>query len=489
MKRLFFGVLTLVMGAFAFVSCNNDDKVNSEKGKSDSLSVEQQQDIINASLSGAVQAIDLTNVGQAIQTIYSSVVVKAGRINLDSFQDLINNNPTVTQDTALLRKLGNIMALVNADIIKLDISKIYMSLDLYLRDSLSYQSRDEFGVGGQVVTVVDTVHNILMDIRNVNHDCDYLLINFFTPEHNATIKAKTQPGNTFVGVKRESSRAINLILPSGIEAFVSMDGNPLALVKGTLESDFRFNYNQEETEKFKFEGNNLSAWANANVLGYELDVNANLNRESGLNCTLYGKYDGKELISVNASIDATLNGLNPNNSDELISWAANPQTLRSVSAQMALNGGAVKANVSITNPFGNSMEMLAWVQSQDLNETQCKKIAERLNESVKAEMYFGGYSNPQAWIQFVYTGAAVQPVDQQPVRGIGMAIERQFAKAGIYPMVVTADSTLTLKQYFEKVPVGDLSEAIQDKIINAVGPQIFREVTQVGKERENMNLR
>ena len=68
MKRLFLSVFALAFGAFAFISCNDDDKIN--KGGNDSeryLTVQEQQQAITTALDGVADAISFTDFSHALE--------------------------------------------------------------------------------------------------------------------------------------------------------------------------------------------------------------------------------------------------------------------------------------------------------------------------------------------------------------------------------------------------------------------------------------
>ena len=67
MKKLFLSVFALTLGAFAFISCNDDDKINNDDNDGGRyLTVPEQQQAITSALDGVAEAIQFTEFSNAL---------------------------------------------------------------------------------------------------------------------------------------------------------------------------------------------------------------------------------------------------------------------------------------------------------------------------------------------------------------------------------------------------------------------------------------
>ena len=106
MKRLFFSVLALTLGAFVFWSCDKDDELDNGKGKPAErgtfMTVQQQRDAFQDNLNGIVEAIDFTDLSQAAEVVAEAVGKKW---SIMSAMPIISD-PALIGDTAFLPRLA-----------------------------------------------------------------------------------------------------------------------------------------------------------------------------------------------------------------------------------------------------------------------------------------------------------------------------------------------------------------------------------------------
>ena len=108
MKRLFFSVFALTLGAFTFISCNDDDKINNDDNDGGRfLTVPEQQQAITSALDGVADAIQFTEFSNALGFVQE---IMGREINP---RDLIQilASPAIQEDTVFHEKLAKAMIL------------------------------------------------------------------------------------------------------------------------------------------------------------------------------------------------------------------------------------------------------------------------------------------------------------------------------------------------------------------------------------------
>ena len=145
MKRLFLSVFALAFGAFAFISCNDDDKIN--KGGNDSeryLTVQEQQQAITTALDGVADAISFTDFSHALE--FAEEMMGSDIELMDLVQAL--GSPAVLEDSLFQDKLGKAVILFSQDTVAIDLSPLYMSADLFITDTVLIDTVYAVGEGG-----------------------------------------------------------------------------------------------------------------------------------------------------------------------------------------------------------------------------------------------------------------------------------------------------------------------------------------------------
>jgi hypothetical protein len=76
MKKLFLGILALAIGAFSFVSCDKDDKVDDDSGVKvkDYLTLDEQEQLISNALVAATQAFEFSDFTTGVKNVVKGLV-------------------------------------------------------------------------------------------------------------------------------------------------------------------------------------------------------------------------------------------------------------------------------------------------------------------------------------------------------------------------------------------------------------------------------
>ena len=70
MKKLFISVIALALGAFTFVSCNDDEKIkNDDNDGGRFMTVPEQQQAITTALDGIAEAADFSEFSNAVRFV------------------------------------------------------------------------------------------------------------------------------------------------------------------------------------------------------------------------------------------------------------------------------------------------------------------------------------------------------------------------------------------------------------------------------------
>ena len=495
MKRLFFSVLALTLGAFVFWSCDKDDELDNGKGKPAErgtfMTVQQQRDAFQDNLNGIVEAIDFTDLSQAAEVVAETVGKKW---SIMSAMPIISDL-TLIGDTAFLPRLAYAYELFTGNYesfedLNIDLRPLYMAADVYVFDTIMVDPSSS-----------DTT-TVAVAIKNVSYDVDYLLLNVFIGDHTVVLKAKIEPGDSeldYTNVEKKISG--NLALPKLVEITVTLDGKLLADVKGELESDYTVSVTNDGDKSVTINGSKSSGNGYVKIAGYELDADFSFDDATGADVNLVAKYSNSELLSVKYKMDANMEGIDMTDSAQVIAWAQNPDKLKSINMGASLRGGNIEFKLNVVNPFKDD-ELARIIRSQmlpdaKLTKEQEAKMIERINEVVDGGFYFKGFKDPQAKLKFVYREIAdeAKPIteNEKILNMVGSNaidfVSEVLFKGGAYTMLVVHDDEgyekeIQLEEYFTGIDFESMGQALLQKAIAAFGPIIAQFVSDDEGEEE-----
>ena len=487
MKRLFFSVLALTLGAFVFWSCDKEEEIDNGKGKpaerGSYMTVQQQRDAFQDNINGIAQAIDFTDLSEAA-SIVADVVGK--KWNMMSAMPILTDSALV-YDPVFMAKMQYAMMLYSGlqggqyDSLALYLDTLYMSADVHVVDTIIYN---------------DTIAAVTID--SVNYESDCLLLNVFVDDHIVILRAKADPGESTIEYVDSLNHTTIIAVPEIVEISIKLDGEVLADLKGEYKSDFKVSIIGEDPAVI--DGSSMTAKANLKVAGYELDGNFSFATATGVKAKLTAKYSGTELLSINGNVDANLEGIDMADTAQVLAWVQNPEKLKAISLGASVRGGKIVFKLNAENPFKDE-ELARILRSQmmpgaKLTEEQEAKMVERINEVVDGGFYFEGFKEPQAKLKFVYREIAdkAKPItENEKITGVVGAdvidaISEVFFKGGAYTMLTVRDDEgyekdIQLEEYFSGISVETLTQTVIQKALEAFGPVIAQFAGDEGQEK------
>lgn len=485
MKRLFFSVLAFLIGAGAFISCEDveglkedvkdearKDSAATDTAKVKFLTVAEQQGIITNSINDLANVIDFTDLSQAAQVV-SGIIGR--NIGTKELATILSNNPELFADTVFTSKLMEAIAMFMGDTIIVDLEPLYMSADLYVIDTVRIDSTRSIGEDGSIGVRVDTTYLTMLNLTNLTYDVNCVQLNVFVDGNKITLKANAKAGESTIRVMNEETDK-TVKLPETVKITIDLNGKNIATLNGEYKSDLNILL---EDDNLSYQGSKLSVKGNLNVTGYELEGNYNLDIKTGMAGQLTAKYAGNELLSVGGKVDAVFEGLDLNDTTAILIWAQDPAKLKSISLNASLAAGKVEFKGAMENPFKD--EELAttlrslMVPGATISKEKAEQAIEKLNGVINAGFYFKGYKDAQAELKLIYrekpTGA--KDGDDSAIDAVGELLDG----IGAYPVLVAHDEKgqeveVSFEEYFAAIDVTNFVQVVSAKFQQAFGSLI-----------------
>ena len=465
MKRLFFSVFALTLGAFAFMSCD-DEKINNEQenGKAAPgtfLTVPQQQSAIQGALDGVAEAIQFTEFSNALNVV-SGVIGR--ELTIDDLASVLSS-PVFQTDSALQAKMMTVISMMSKDTIVMDLAPFYMEANLYITDTV----------------LVDTIPQTILYLDSIiDHDVNYLQLNVFVDEHKISFRADVKAGESIITIKNEKG-ARSVLLPKSAHLSITLDGKILAELNGQYQSDFVVYYEDVEDgdDIFEIEGSKISISGNLSIGSYLLAGSAAYDESKGIEANMNLKYADNDLLSANAKLNAVFEDLDITDTTALLVWAQNPELLKSISLNASLAGGKVEFKGNLDNPFKD--EELAttlrslMVPGATISEEKAKQTVEKLNAIIDAGFYFEGYKDAQAKLKLVYKEPKAGTKGEEDSDSPLDAISELFDKTCAYPVLIAHDEEgneieVEFAEYFDSIDVKTFAQTVSNKFMQVFGP-------------------
>ena len=461
MKRLFFSVFALTLGAFAFMSCD-DEKINNEQenGKAAPgtfLTVPQQQSAIQGALDGVAEAIQFTEFSNALNVV-SGVIGR--ELTIDDLASVLSS-PVFQTDSALQAKMMTVISMMSKDTIVMDLAPFYMEANLYITDTV----------------LVDTIPQTILYLDSIiDHDVNYLQLNVFVDEHKISFRADVKAGESIITIKNEKG-ARSVLLPKSAHLSITLDGKILAELNGQYQSDFVVYYEdvEEGDDIIEIEGSKISISGNLSIGSYLLAGSAAYDESKGIEANMNLKYADNDLLSANAKLNAVFEDLDITDTTALLVWAQNPELLKSISLNASLAGGKVEFKGNLDNPFKD--EELAttlrslMVPGATISEEKAKQSVEKLNAIIDAGFYFEGYKDAQAKLKIIYREAPEGEKGHSVIDKVGELFDRACA----YPVLIAHDEEgneieVEFAEYFDSIDVKTFAQTVSNKFMQVFGP-------------------
>ena len=280
MKRLFLSVFALTLGAFTFISCNDDDKIkNDDNDGGKFMTVPQQQQAISGALNGIAESADFSELSEAVGFIES---VMGYNIQLENLAEALGS-PAAVKDSLFQDKLTKAVVMFMKDTIAIDVSPLCMSADLFIFDSLSVDTVRYTGEGGSTGTRVDSTLRTFYIIDTIRHDVDYLQVNVFVADHKASLKLNVRAGESIIAYKNSKGQK-TVYLPKSAEVSIALDDKVLAAFNGQYSSDMSLHVEDVEggDDIVDLDGNQFSVSGKLKIVSYELEGGLKFDLRKGI---------------------------------------------------------------------------------------------------------------------------------------------------------------------------------------------------------------
>ena len=446
MRKLFFGALALVMGAFTFVSCDDNDKIDNDvKGreKGTYLSMTDQQQLYSEAFIKSGEQVEFEGLAEAVRNIIYSFA--GGPLRVDQAYEQMREDPEAARKMSELKKMENLTGF--------NLDDLYFGVDLVLID-------------------LDTI--MLAEVQQINHNVDRFIINITSKGHtlNSSLKVSaSQTGAIELTEMVDTARSTETInIPSVVNFAIKLDGEKLIGADVTISTDYLISVLRKmgEDEEFKMEsltlnGSRLAMDGSLYLGGCSFGGKVSYDATAGIKIGASVKSNNFEIMGVDVNVKATLeNNLNYASAGPLMGLVMNGITGMSANARLGGDAIVYKAEFS-KNPISVIMPILS-AEPQEM-----PVLIDSLNAAFSFGAYFKGYKEPQAKFRFAYQ--AVDEADIIPLEGeqeIASMIVVSIKNSGLTMVVDTYDAdgkeiTVPAKEYFGKIDVAQFAQGMTDK--------------------------
>ena len=539
--------MALFLSAFAFVSCDKDEKDDlTEKESSNKnqggleervdpstvLTLSQQQAVFKQAVSNLGQQIDFTNLAQTLSTYLTE-----NEVDLDS--DLAIDTLSA-QDPALGTKLNALRQLLYSDEdISFDFDNLYFEADIALKDSIIIDSSeyktykrwynivDESELDEEdlayLISLIEYDTVAIPILLDINHEADQFKINFHTKDHNVItfcLRGQNDSESRITVTDTVKVATHDVTLPDSLNYSLIVNGDTLICLNAGYSTDFKIDVKGAEKSngKFKmsdlyFNGSSLSSNVDVTSDIYSLTTKATYGNEKGLNLSFVSRISGEEALSGILNIK----GLNNSSTNwveggDILAWAMDKNYFKGIDFNVNVFKDEIKMHLSAENPFEQEiMALFALLISSDegddegeggdddgegdgddeggnvVTAAQMNQMVDKFNEVFKGEIYFKDYSKPLALLKLVYEPPTRAVVN---VSTIFKGFIANFEKYGLKLGIETYDDEgirtfVSFKEYFgEEDFYKAFAAQIKEKYASAFGPLL----TAIKNKKEKGSL-
>ena len=437
MKKLFFCVMSLVIGALLFVSCDKDEKDDlTEKSKEKQIervdtstvfTLSQQQNAFNQALVKLGQEMDFSDLSQAV-----GIVLKQFKNNIE-WEDALK--AACKQDIALGRKVNAIKHFLRfSGDISINFDDINFEADIAFKDSVIKDSSEYFyykdtyypddsQIDEKVSAFLDSLiiektKKVPFLLNDIDHNADKLKLNLHTTDGNIIslcLKGHNDSESRISVTDTIGKKARNVTLPDSLDILLSLNDDTLLCVNAGYATNFKVDVKGTKNEKNKFKlsdlyftGNELSLGAGASLGMYSIKTKVNYDDENGLNVGFAAGISSTEAVSGNIHLRGKMdNRFNWAELSSLLVWATNEEDFKGVDCYVNIFSDEIKMHVGIENPLlnGNVLQLFAYLAATEpntLDEATIIRYVDEFNSVLKGEIYFKGYDQPQAIVRLAY---------------------------------------------------------------------------------------
>ena len=450
MKRLFFSVLALTIGAFAFVSCEKDDD-NPSKEKTDKgsyLSLQEQQDLFSDAFIKSGEQVQFEGLGESVRNIIYSF---AGRpLDVDSAYAQIR------KDREAARKMEELTKLENVSDLNLD--DLYFGVDLILNEAI---------IDG------DTV--MLAEVLKINHNVDRFIINITSKGHTLSSSLKVsaaEKGTVEVHTSTaEGGTDVETVnLPALVSFAVQMDGKTVVGADLKVSTDYLIKIivsaieeEEDKLESVTFNGSKLDMGGAISVGDCSFTGNISYTDKAGITVGTAAKANGFEIFGIDLNVKTVIsNNTNYANTGNLLGLAMNG--IKGLNANARLGGDAIVFKGEFAS---NPVQYV--LQIGGATEDEMPAIVDSLNKAFSFDAYFKGYEEPQAEFEFAFKPVPEsEKIQSDEDDDMLKMMYAAIANSGLIMVVKTHDAdgkeiTVPALEYFGKIDVAQFAQSMTDK--------------------------
>lgn len=521
MKKLFFCVMALAIGASAFVSCDKSEKddltENNKKSQvervdtSTVLTLSQQQNAFNKAVGKFGQDMEFTDIAQAVGMILNQFKYKVEWDNA--------LKAACKQDLLLAMKVNAIKHYLKfSGDFSVNFNELFFEADIAFKDSVIRDSTEYFyyrytynieesQIDEKVSAYLDSliIEDTIMVpfLAHIDHDADKLKLNLHTTDGSIIsfcLVGHSDSESRLALTDKKNSVTRNITLPDTLNISLTLNDHTLLCVNTGYATNFKVEVKGADDEKGKFKlsdlrftGNELSLDADALLGMYAVNANVNYNDENGLNAVFAANVSGTEVISGNVHLNGVFNSsLNWAEPTNIMVWASNSESFKGIDCNVNIFSDEIKMHVGIDNPLlnGSVLQFMAYLFSKEPLEpadADLERMISEFNNTFKGEIYFKGYDKPQAVVKLVHDPSITKAVNRLfDVKTMVGNFERLGLKIGIETYNDDGVKVFVpFKEYFVeedyKAFVGQLKQKLEiafGQLISAMYPKL-----SVGKIR------
>ena len=449
MKRLFFSVLALTIGAFTFISCDKDkDDDNPPKGRDSYLSIEAQQDLFTEAFIKSGEQVQFEGLAESVKNIIYSFAGKP--LIVDSAYAQMREDREAARKMAELKKVDNVS--------DLNLDDLYFGVDLILNEAV---------IDGDTIMVAE--------VKKINHNVDRFIINITSKGHTLSSSLKVsaaEKGSVEVYTSTPEGGTDEEIvkLPALVSFAVQMDGKSLIGADLKISTDYLIKIinsidAEEETkiESVTLDGSKLDMNGTVSIDNCSFGAKLSYTDKTGINIGAAAKVSGFEIFGADINVNAVLsNNTNYANTGNLMGLVMSG--INGLTANARLGGEAIVFKGEFA---GNPVQHI--MQIAGANEDQMPEIVDALNEVFSFDVYFKGYKEPQATFEFAF-----KPVPESEIIEYGddddmlTMMFATIANSGLTMVVKAHDAagkeiTVPALEYFGKIDVAQFAQGMTDK--------------------------
>lgn len=388
MKKLFFSVMALTIGAFAFVSCDKDDKKEENRKEEENvkyLTLAEQQDIIGNLSQQLADKIDFTQIQEAI-----AMLAPLKDLPFDEIAEAAEKDRVMNQIINRFEEMEDIDGNIVVDFSK-----------------LTYRFKLNFVPTGDGDVVPQ------FELITPNHDCFQIDMDY--EGHALSVWLKGE-GNMTTVKYFDAEESHSISVPKNIFLGLDCDGSNLFGAALEIDTDLKITYHEaasslgedEDNSFYSIDCGRLNLAITLNAAQYALDAAVQYMPESGIKVTagLSDIVSKSEILKVDAGLDGTLKKEMNIEESDLMAWMMNSKTCRKLWADVSLLAGEMTLKMTLDNPIDGipAQDRMEYMRYLESGEKMPKEVSQRLRDQFMTYfdngIYFKGYEKAQSKVVF-----------------------------------------------------------------------------------------